>query len=685
MKKILKLMVWVMLLGLPVVMTSCDLGFFDNPVSPDLKVLKPSITVQVGKSYRCNVHASTKAKLTFTSADPSIATVDSYGVVTGVKTGKTTIAVKTSGVDDFYNSIFYVETATIDVEVIKLDVPVKSVKLDKTTLTATLGDDPVKLVATVNPDNADFKTVEWTTSDETIVEVEDGVMTFVGAGTATITATATNGTTDAADDKTAKCEVTVNGISVTSVTLDKTELAMTVGSDDVTLTATVAPDNATDKTVTWTSSNEAAATVENGVVHAVAAGTATITAKAGAKTATCTVTVNAAKVNVTSVTLSETSLEKKVGDAVVTLTATVGPEDATDKTVTWSSDKPAVASVNNGEVSILSEGTATITCTATNGTEDTADDKTATCTVTVKYPGLLAGKFSVSATQKVRFSQGNLQATYNGTLWSWAFAENQWDYIGDGATTGNRMVTNADPYISGPGTVDLFGWVGASSIWTGAAQYGITSADNITYLGKTNGYGNKNGSEGETLKSDWGTLPITNGGNTANYGWRTLTGAEWAWILGKLVLVVPGTNCRVSGSTANGTSDARFTFATINTDDTPVNGLIIFPDGVTIANGEATSWGNINATSSWANSTKCTTAQWTALAAKGCVFLPAAGQRGVTTVSYSGTSGRYWSSSPDGTSKTSAMYLSFQDNAFLPNYSNSRHAGCSVRLVRDAE
>ena len=237
MKRILKLIVWVMLLGLPVVMTSCDLGFFDNPVSPDLKVLKPSITVQVGKSYRCNVHASTKAKLTFTSADPSIATVDSYGVVTGVKTGKTTIAVKTSGVDDFYNSIFYVETATIDVEVIKLDVPVKSVKLDKTTLTATLGDDPVKLVATVNPDNADFKTVEWTTSDETVVEVEDGVVTFVGAGTATITATATNGTTDAADDKTATCTVTVNKAAA-SVTTAPTATTGTIGDKSTTALVT---------------------------------------------------------------------------------------------------------------------------------------------------------------------------------------------------------------------------------------------------------------------------------------------------------------------------------------------------------------------------------------------------------------------------------------------------------------
>ena len=282
---------------------------------------------------------------------------------------------------------------------------------------------------------------------------------------------------------------------------------------------------------------------------------------------------------------------------------------------------------------------------------------------------------------------GNLQATYNGTSWSWAFAENQWDYIGN--AEGNTKVSTTSPFVAdytgSSTTVDLFGWVGASSIWTGAAQYGITSADDITYLGKTNGYGNKKGSEGETLKSDWGTLPITNGGNTANYGWRTLTSAEWAWILGTLVYTNPGIDCRVSGSTANGTSDARFTFATINTDDTPVNGLIIFPDGVTIANGEATSWGNINATSSWANSTKCTTAQWTALAAKGCVFLPAAGWRGVTTVSYSGTTGRYWSSSPNGDDTAAALYLSFQGNAFAPINSNSRHAGCSVRLVYDAE
>ena len=384
-------------------------------------------------------------------------------------------------------------------------------------------------------------------------------------------------------------------------------------------------------------------------------------------------------VAVSSITLNQTELTKVMGGAV-TLTATVAPDNATFKTVTWTTSNPAVATVADGVVTIVGVGSAIITAKA--------GDKTATCTVSNPF---LPGLFTIDNTgKKVRFSMGNLQATYNGTSWSWAFAENQWDYIGN--AEGNTKVSTTSPFVAdytgSSTTVDLFGWVGASSIWTGAAQYGITSADNITYLDTTNGYGNKNGSEGETLKSDWGTLPITNGGNTANYGWRTLTIAEWAWILKDQYTANPGTNCRISGSTANGTSDARFTFATINTDDTPVNGLIIFPDGVTIANGEATSWGNINAQPTggvWANSTKCTTAQWTALAAKGCVFLPAAGERGGTTVSYSGTTGRYWSSSPNGSDTATALYLLFHWNAFVPIDSNSRRAGCSVRLVYDAE
>ena len=174
-------------------------------------------------------------------------------------------------------------------------------------------------------------------------------------------------------------------IVVTSVTLDKTELALTVGDAAVQLKATVAPDNATDKTVTWSIDKTSVATVDaTGKVTAVAEGTATITAKAGDKTATCKVTVKAAVVAVTSVKLDKTELALTVGDAAAQLTATVAPDNATDKTVTWSIDKTSVATVDaTGKVTAVAEGEATITAKA--------GDKTATCKVTVTAPAPAPG------------------------------------------------------------------------------------------------------------------------------------------------------------------------------------------------------------------------------------------------------------------------------------------------------
>ena len=181
-------------------------------------------------------------------------------------------------------------------------------------------------------------------------------------------------------------------VAVKSVTLDQTTLTKAVGDDAVTLTATVDPSDASDKTVTWKSSDASIAAVDaNGKVTFVAAGTATITATAtngtddtaDDKTATCEVTISAKKVNVESVKLDKTTLKQTAGDAAVTLTATVTPDDATDKTVKWTSSNETVAKVADGVVTFVAAGTATITATATNGTDDTADDKTAKCAVTV--------------------------------------------------------------------------------------------------------------------------------------------------------------------------------------------------------------------------------------------------------------------------------------------------------------
>ncbi|MDR1347248.1 MAG: Ig-like domain-containing protein, partial [Prevotellaceae bacterium] len=146
-------------------------------------------------------------------------------------------------------------------------------------------------------------------------------------------------------------------VQVTGVTLNKATLTLIVGASE-TLTAMVTPDNAADKTVTWTSSATAIATVANGTVTAVAAGSATITVTtANGKTATCEVTVTAVTVDATGVTLDKETLALIVGEHE-TLTATVNPDDAVDKTLTWTSSAPAVATVADGLVTAVAKGTA---------------------------------------------------------------------------------------------------------------------------------------------------------------------------------------------------------------------------------------------------------------------------------------------------------------------------------------
>ena len=328
---------------------------------------------------------ATDKAVAWTSSNDKVATVKD-GKVTAVKEGTATI---TATAGD--------KTATCKVTVEKDFVEVTSITLDKTTLTVTAGSEET-LTATVKPDNATDKTVTWTSSNTAIATVKDGKVKGIKAGTATITAQA--------GDKKATCKVVVTKsvIEVTSITLDKTTLSLTVGAEE-TLTATVKPDNATDKTVTWTSSNTAIATVKDGKVKGVKAGTATITAKAGSKTATCKVTVTKATVAVTSVTLNKTSLSLKVNQEE-TLIATVKPDNATDKTVKWSSSNTSVATVNNGKVKGIKAGTAVITAKA--------GDKSAKCNVTVTadpVPTIHLGQSSAEIAGAMSMNYGSVSFT----------------------------------------------------------------------------------------------------------------------------------------------------------------------------------------------------------------------------------------------------------------------------------
>ena len=246
------------------------------------------------------------------------------------------------------------------------EILASKVSLDQSSVSIPLGQS-YHLTATVVPENTTDKTVLWNSSDESVATVKEGLVTAVKIGQTTVKATC--------GIKSASCVVNVIPISVEEISIDISETSLKAG-ETVTLTATVKPDDATDKTVTWSTSDASVATVSNGVVTAKKVGSATITAKAGDKTATCTVTVVATPV--TSVTLNKTTASLKAGETV-TLTATVKPDDATDKTVTWSTSDASVATVSDGVVTAKKMGSATITAKA--------GDKTATCAVTVVATG----------------------------------------------------------------------------------------------------------------------------------------------------------------------------------------------------------------------------------------------------------------------------------------------------------
>ncbi len=313
---------------------------------------KTSLSMQVGETETItatvNPDNATDKSVTWGSSDVSVATV-ADGRVTAKKSGEATITAKSG--------------SCIAECKVTITVSTETVTLDKTTLSLAVGES-VQLTATVKPDDATDKNVSWTSSDESVVKVDNGKVSALKFGKATITAKC--------GGKAAECAVTVT-VPTGSVTLDKTTLSLAVG-ESVQLTATVKPDDATDKNVSWTSSDESIAKVDNGKVTAIRAGKATITAKCGGKTAECAVTVT---VPTGSVTLDKTTLTLAVGETAQ-LTATVNPDDATDKNVAWASSDESVAKVANGKVTAVKAGKATITAKC--------GGKTAECAVTVTVP-----------------------------------------------------------------------------------------------------------------------------------------------------------------------------------------------------------------------------------------------------------------------------------------------------------
>ena len=262
--------------------------------------------------------------------------------------------------------------------------------------------------------------------------------------------------------------------------------------------------------------------------------------------------------------------------------------------------------------------------------------------------GILPGAFSISTTQQVYFSQGNLQYIGSAATPYWKFADNQWDILG--TTTGQNSTSQ---------TVDrdLFGW-GTSGYDHGANCYQPWSTSTI--YSDYYAYGSYTYNlYDQTGQADWGYNPISNGGNQANQ-WRTLTQPEWAYVF----------------NTRTTSSGIRYAKAKVN----DMNGVILLPDDWS---SDTYGLNNTNTYDASFCSNTISASQWNTLEQAGAVFLPAAGYRNGTSVDVVGSGGNYWSASYSSSNFARRVY--FNDTFLNTGSYSSRYDGRSVRLVAPAE
>ena len=358
------------------------------------------VGLYVGTSYTLsalfNPSNATNQAITWTSSDNSIVSIDTNGKITGLKIGEANITATS------YNN----KIATCHVKVIAKEETQKDdvkITLDTSYLSININES-AQLIETITP-NGSVANVKWSSSDEKIAKVDNsGMVTGISTGNATITASLSNG---------AKAECVVNvsqkTINPLLISLSQTRLNLNINESRV-ITATVRPENATNKNITWSSSNTSIATVDsNGKVTAKGSGTAIITARAvnGVK-AQCTVVVNGG----VAIKLNKTTMDLYVGNSEILIPSVT---NGSKNNIKWTSSNTSVATVDsNGKVTGKKAGTVNITATISN--------ITATCKVTVKAAKAAVDtsiiEASVSLTDGLDDIEMNklLETTYNNTI-----------------------------------------------------------------------------------------------------------------------------------------------------------------------------------------------------------------------------------------------------------------------------
>jgi uncharacterized protein YjdB len=311
-----------------------------------------------------NPTTTTQQGVSWSSSNPAVATVDSStGLITAAAVGTATITAASTA-----NSS---KTASCVVSVTASVVPITGISLSQPSLNLLTGTTGT-LTVIYNPTTTTQQGVSWSSNDPAVATVDSstGLITAVGGGAATITATST---TDGSIKATATVNVTVpiTGLSLNPATLDLTK------GNTAALTPAFTPVNTTQTGLNWTSSNPAVVTVSGGTVTAVGGGTATITATSttdGSIKATATVNVT---VPLTGISIPSTLTLGNGSSSSLLVTYT--PATTTQQGVTWSSSAPTVATVSDGTVTAVSPGTATITATSTAN-----NSIQATCNITVQ-------------------------------------------------------------------------------------------------------------------------------------------------------------------------------------------------------------------------------------------------------------------------------------------------------------
>ena len=337
------------------------------PVPVSALVLdKSSIELPVNGTYSFSATVgpddATDKSLKWTSSSPSDVSVDSTGTIKVLRNFSVPVTITATTV----SLPAVTATCTVTVNSVKVD----GISISDTAITLYKGSWK-KLTAVITPSGAADPAVTWSSSDPAIAKVDnDGTVTAVSVptgktyGEATITAQSSNPTVKAT------CTIKVlPAVLVTSLTLNKSDLAMNVGNEE-TLTVTGTPSNATNKTINWTSSNPAVASVTSaGKVIAAGKGTTVIKAEAtdgSGKYASCVVTVN--NIQILNVYLDKSSFDLSEGDTAA-VKATIYPSNATTQTLKWTSSNSSVAVVDSkGNITAgATKGYAIITAAATDG------------------------------------------------------------------------------------------------------------------------------------------------------------------------------------------------------------------------------------------------------------------------------------------------------------------------------